>query len=272
MSYRVGKRTRSIRATPKMPRVAKSYKRSRALAKFNAGSSGARTATKLAALRSIANSRTAGFLGIETKFYDTFVTPTAIAANATWVGCQKDPIGALACISAPSQGNAEQQRDGKKIVIKSVQISGIVQTLSLTGSAAPTLGHRVFVALVLDTQSNGAQCNSQDVFINQSADQNNATCPVRNLQYAKRFRVLKTWEVDLTATTLSHFAVASFTSLGTNQKFEFYAPMDLQVNFITGTAAGIAGVVDNSLHVMCITNNVGQVPTISYNARVRFQG
>jgi len=81
--------------------------------------------------RAMLNRRTAGFLGIEKKFYDTGLTSAALTAPTDATGGEHDP-SSTSMISTPAQGDSEQNRDGKRIVIKSVQITGVVRCASQT--------------------------------------------------------------------------------------------------------------------------------------------
>jgi len=228
-------------------------------------------ATKRRALAQIANMRTAGFLGIETKFYDTYRAPVAVVSPTDCSGGEYDP-SATSMISTPAQGDGETNRDGKRIVIKSVQIKGQITTSAVELAAGPYVGCKVFIALVRDTQSNAAQLNSEDVFKNWSGDATLAACPLRNLLYAERFEVLKTELLDLTPNALSHVAADAFSYPGGSATFEWFKTLELPVNFNAGTTATIANVVDNSLHVIAFTSSTQSTPLISYNSRIRFQG
>jgi len=225
---------------------------------------------KRAALRALANQRVAGFLGIETKFYDTMLVDRAILAPTDASGGEADP-SATSMISTPAQGDTEQNRDGKKIVIKNVQVKGSVQKQTIELGANPPGGQTVFVALVLDTQSNGAQMNSEDCFKNTTADTGSAPNVMRNLLFSSRFRVLKSQIFHLDV-PISHFAVDSFSSPGIRREFDWFIPLNLNVNFNAGTTASIANVIDNSLHMICYTNSTNGTPLLNYNARIRFQG
>jgi len=222
--------------------------------------------------RAMLNRRTAGFLGIEKKFYDTALAATALVAPTDATGGEFDP-SATSMISTPAQGDSEQQRDGKRIVIKSVQVSGVCSTNALTaqtGTAAPV---EVFVALVLDTQTNGAQLNSEDVYKNLGAANYLATNPLRNLLFANRFKVLKEWSMTLEPKTAVNNASATTVSVaGTRCEFDCFLPLDLNVNFNAGTTASIANVIDNSLHIVAYCSSTALAPTIAYNARIRFMG
>lgn len=213
-------------------------------------------------------------LGVEKKFYDTMLVATALGAATDATGGEFDP-SATSMISTPAVGDSEQNRDGKRIIIKSVQVKGIVTTdginaLTNLSSATPC---EVFVALVLDTQSNGAQLNSEDVFKNLQAQASGNSRPLRNLLFGPRFRVLKEWQLTCRAGVAANNASATTISVnGDVQEFECFLPLSLLVNFNAGTTSSIANVIDNSLHIVAFSTNTAMTPKISYNARIRFIG
>lgn len=214
------------------------------------------------------NIRTGGFLGIEKKFYDTSANG-ALVSDATMVTTRADPATVL-CISAPEQGDGESQRDGKKIKIVSAHVHGsIVVPVQANQTAADNMP-KVMVALVLDTQSNGAQLKAEDVFTNPSAQATTCIVPLRNLQYSKRFKVLATKLIQPPTPTMA-FDGTNIEVNGTIATFKINKKLNLDVNF-TGTTAGIANVVDNSLHIIAVANSIASNPTLTYNARVRFIG
>lgn len=225
--------------------------------------------------RALLNRRTAGFLGLEKKFFDTAVALVAVPAPTDATGGEFDPTAlpaATLCLSAPAQGDGEQNRDGKRIVIKSVQVKGVCRVPPAELQAAPPTSTKVFVALVLDTQTNGAQLNSEDVFKNLSAEAAQNTDLTRNLLFGSRFKILKSGVFDVTPASMSHFAVDSFSYSGIACEFDWFVPLELPVNFNAGTTAVIANVVDNSLHMIAFSTNATLGPTIGYNARIRFMG
>lgn len=222
--------------------------------------------------RALLNRRTAGFLGLERKFYDTAVAIQAIPSPTDCSGGEFDP-SATSMISTPAQGDSEQQRDGKRIVIKSVQIEGAIFQPKTTAQTSVDGDNQVFVALVLDMQTNGAQLNSEDVYKNLSGTAALAHRPTRNLLFASRFRVLKEWNLCLKPSVAANNAGATTVSQGAaREDFTCFIPMDLNVNFNAGTSASIANVIDNSLHIIAFTSSTAAAPTISYNARIRFMG
>lgn len=226
---------------------------------------------KLAAARTVANAVTAGFLGIEKKFLDTARAEIAIAATAALTGGEYDPsAGCTGCLSCPAQGDTEQSRDGKRIVIDSLIVKGYVVN-GPTASTAVEGVTKVFLAVVLDTQSNGAQLNSEDVFKSLGGSDAFNACPTKNLLFGNRFRILKSQVYDLTPPG-AFVASANFGANGVRRDFDWYIPFKggLQVNLNAGTTADVANVIDNSIHIVAFSTLAGSA--LGYNGRIRFQG
>jgi len=130
----------------------------------------------------------------------------------------------------------------------------------------------VYVALVLDTQTNGAQLNSEDVFSNPSANIATAAGPLRNMSYTERFKVLKKKKIRIPMLSLTYDGT-NIEQSGVQVPFSMFVKLGgLQTKFQSGTTTGYVGtIVDNSLHVICYSNSALPV-TVSYNARLRYVG
>jgi len=168
------------------------------------------------------NVRTAGFLGIERKFYDTALTATALTAPTDASGGEVDP-SATSMISTPAVGDGEQNRDGKRINILSVQVNGTVNLPAIANATTGFTPSRVFVALVLDTQSNAAQMNSEDCFKNTGATAALAANPMRNLLFGKRFRVLKEETFQFTDPNITYDGT-NIEQNGLVEEFKWFIP------------------------------------------------
>lgn len=221
------------------------------------------------------NAVTMGFLGIERKFYDTALTPTNVASPTDATSGELDPSG-TSMISTPAVGDSEQNREGKKINILSVEIEGYLNRAGAEASTGVANDLQCMVALVLDTQTNAAQLNSEDVFKNTSASAQLAHSPVRNLLFASRFQVLKKKVFNLDNPSVGYAAANDLSWNGIGRKFKWFIkfPKGLVVNFNAGTTASIANVIDNSLHIIAFANTstAGNTATLQYNARIRFVG
>lgn len=219
----------------------------------------------------VVNPRIGGYLGIEKKFLDSSASYT-VASPTDCTGAEADPT-TLNCLNGIAQGDGESNRDGKNYIIKGITFDGVVYRNQLAGQANinATVSTFTTVAIVLDTQTNGAQLNSEDVYTNPSAAANGNSDLLRNLQYSKRFKVLKKWVcVDPMGPMFTHNG-ATYDIGGTAHNISFYADnLDIKVS-CTGTGNTVSSIVDNSLHVVAFTSGVNLV-TLRYNARIRFVG
>jgi len=217
------------------------------------------------------NYQTAGFLGIERKFYDTSLIDTALTSEAACANGEKDP-SATSMITTPAQGDGEQNRDGKQIACLYVEISGSINWFGQEDAASPIIDRGAFVACVLDTQTNGAQMNSEDCFKNTSGDATIGTDVFRNLLFSKRFRILKKARYQVPP-TISVKADGTIDTSGHTVHFRWFIPLKgMKINFNGGTTASVANVIDNSIHIIAWKTETAEVVNIGYNARLRFVG
>lgn len=216
------------------------------------------------------NLRTAGFLGIETKFYDTSLVTHTVVAATSLAGCEADPT-TINCLNGPTQGDGESNREGRKLSMVSIHVKGQIELpLQQNQSAADTAGV-VFIALVLDKQSNGAQLSAENVFVNPTANTIGSVTPFLNLEYRDRFQVLATAQVRMPLVNMVYDGT-NVEQQGCHIPFDLYKSLGgLQTTF-TGNTEGVSSISDNSLHVIACMDNSSLAPTITYNSRLRFRG
>jgi len=130
--------------------------------------------------------RIGGYLGRELKFVDSEVSADSL--GKTVAGSEVDP--AQDSLNGVAQGDGGSNRDGRITFIHSLHIRGAIAFNHSQTFTTPTTAGFVRLALVLDTQTNGAQLNAEDVFKDPTSTALD-WCFLRNLQYTKRFRVLK---------------------------------------------------------------------------------
>ncbi len=227
---------------------------------------GARTFTQ----KQISNARIGGFLGIETKFYDQKLIASTLTGPTDATGGEHDP-SATVLMNTVVQGDGESNRDGRKITMKNIYIQGHIDVPLKANQTATNQAFICMVALVLDTQTNGATIASENVFTNPGASIKTAAQPFRNLQFTKRFRVLKRLEIQ------GHQQEAVWD--GTNLEFMGYQlPFKIYVDLknirvlYSATTETVANITDNSLHLIAFVSNTGQAPTINYHSRLRYVG
>ncbi len=244
--------------------------------------SGARTARSASALRSArnrfmggsggrrrSNARTGGFLGIEVKFYDTALVGATLTAPTDATAGEHNPSATLNfCTMA--QGDGESQRDGRKALVKSVYVTGMISVAALINQTALKEQPVVYIALVHDKQTNGAQIVSEEVFANPAGSNITATSPLRNLQHSSRFTVLDRTTVILPQQEASYDG-SNLELGGTMTPFMLSWKGAMPITY-DGTTSAVANITDNSIQLIAWCNTVGQIPLLSYNARTRFVG
>lgn len=218
------------------------------------------------------NIRTAGFLGIERKFFDAYGSDISVPAPTDCSGGEMQPEGGCTnCISAPAQGDGEQNRDGRKITMKSIFINVTVRPIVASDQADMKTAPLIFVALVLDTQANGATVVSEQVFTNPNDTAEVNTFPLRNLQYSARYKVMDHKTVSLGPATAFNDAAATGSVIGQAQTLVLAWRGNIPVTF-TSTTADVANVTDNAFHIIAFATNTNFAPVLSFNSRLRFVG
>ncbi len=217
------------------------------------------------------NVRSGGLLDIELKFYDTTLVAQALATNTAGAGGEADPSATI-LLNTVIQGDGASNRDGKRIMMKSVFVQGIIRGVSqanqVTGDNSPHVG----IWLVLDTQTNGVTINSEDVFENKSGNANGGTSLFRNLSNSKRYRILDKLKFGMDAPVLAYDGT-NIEQSGVLQSFQLSAKLNMLCNFkVGGTTEDVANIIDNSLHIIAFATNTALALTITYNARLRFTG
>ncbi len=212
-------------------------------------------------------------MGQELKFYDTKLTTSALTAPTDSASGEHDP-SATVVLNSVTQGDGEQQRDGRKMTMKSLYINGTISCIGKAAQSTSDAAAQCFIAVVLDSQTNGATIVSEQVFTNKSGSALLAASPMRNLEFSSRYRVLGSRVITLQNPVIAPNTDAGGTMVqaGLSRPFKFFLKLsDMGVTF-NGTTETVANITDNSIHLIAYTSDISLVPTISYNSRLRFMG
>lgn len=219
------------------------------------------------------NTRTGGDEGRELKNNDRFLNDVTIAESDSWGNCDVDPVTFL-CLNSMAQGTAADERLGRKITCKSIQIGGLVEYSGATTLGLPEPAGSVIIALVLDTQTNLVQMASTNIY--EMSDLLACACnPLRKLEHTSRFKVLKKIVLDFPTQPLVSDADtnSSFIVGAQSMRFQMNVKLnDLMVTFKTGATGNVTDIQDNSLHLIANRNHTGQACNLSYVSRMRFVG
>jgi len=210
-----------------------------------------------------------GMLGVEKKYFDTHLANQTFSNQADWsaAGNVLDPAG-VSCLNAPVQGTTALTRVGLRYNIVELHLAGAVQWPSEGNQNSADNAPIICWALVMDKQPNGATITANLVYQNPGNVGGTVTAPLRNLQYAKRFKVMKQWTCTLLPTVLSYDGT-NMEQGGNVETFEYFKQWKKPIRVETvGNAGTIADNVNCAFHVIGLSTN--PACTMSYNARIRF--
>lgn len=221
----------------------------------------------------------------ELKYFDSTRVAAAIqAANTNGTNCLLDPTPQNT-LFYPVQGNDIVNREARKVWVKHVRIKGFISIPAQSGQTTGDIGLIIRLALVMDKQTNGSQCTSEQIFLDavSSTEQINAFI---NTAYFGRFMVLKDKYItyqpnNLTAAPQNqNLTTGDFTITLLQQggiiRFKInktFANKGMCVNYNTGNAGTVADTVDNSFHLYAATSVTGingLSPTLTYKCRTTF--
>jgi len=220
-------------------------------------------------------------LASELKFFDSYLDTTEVSEGPlSFALCVLSAYSSpQACVCVPLVGDRYIDRDNDVILLKSWQFKCTISSNSLTNGTKLPAPRLVFVALVLDTLTNKAQCGADKIWWNQSGSGSQLMNLLRNPLFGKRFQVLRQEVFDLNCVSSSVSSTVTPDEVAAQGKalaFEWFLNLDIPVRFAANTGA-ITDVVDNSLHVCAVAlPSGGVVPEnwqrvyIDYQSRVRF--
>lgn len=210
----------------------------------------------------------------ELKFLDCAWNGVAVNVSTDGSSGEIQPSsGCTGCISVPAQGDGESNRDGRKYCIKSVWLSGTVNTVAIPDQADVAEINGYWFALVLDAQANGATIVSEDAFINPSTlGAAMMPQPLRNLANSKRFKILDRVYVEPGGAYAFNDAAAT-GSIGNQVAPVVNLSWSGEITACcTSTTADVASVSDNAIHLVGYAGTSAFTPTFIGKSRVRFTG
>ncbi len=189
----------------------------------------------------------------ELKFFDT--TAAFNAGGVIVVGGEID-----ASMNLIVQGTGENERIGRKCVVKSIHIKGDVELPTLAGAGGGNFD-RCRIIVYVDKQANGATAAVTDIL--QSAD----ILSHRNLSNTGRFTVLQdqVWNVNQ-GPAAGDGGANDYT--GKFLTWSMYKQLNLPIEF-SAAAGALAELRSNNIGLLTITEQ--GVALAKYNCRLRFE-
>lgn len=194
--------------------------------------------------------RTGGFYGlyngrnrVEMKFLDTNVAAQDMSSGPT-----------INLVNGIAQGTDYNNRVGRRFLMKKIQIN-----LEINPGVAQTVAEQGRVLVVYDNQSNGAAPAIGDILSISS------TTSFMNLNNRDRFKVI--WDKRYKCPVVAATNNSEFIQID-----QYFRKCALEVTN-SGTGATVGSIATGGLYVIGLSdgNTATQVPTISFNCRIRYQ-
>ncbi len=205
----------------------------------------------------------------EHKYFDEERAATAVTVGtADWAGAEADPA-TVNTLFAPTTGNDFNNRVGRKVDVKRIMIRGQIQAAPQVNQTAADTAGRVRIILVQDMQTNTAQLNAEDVI--NSGDATQAISMFQNPAFFGRFRVLKDKEYVIQNPSITYDGT-NIEQSGLIRKIKMTKKFfkAVRVSFNATNGGTVADIVDNSFHVIALTNNGDLAITLGYKVRTMF--
>lgn len=216
------------------------------------------------------NVRYGGFLGVENKFYDQYIVSTNAGTTAGTPIILSPQATAAFTLNTVVQGDGESNRDGRAINMLSLHFRANVRLppqQNLTASVTSASG---CIWIILDKQCNGAVPSATDIFSVLGGTTCHDVNLFNNLQFSKRFVVLKKMKYRLGYKAAGYDGV-NFDIFGEEISFDKTINLKgMTVNY-SGTSENVSNITDNSITVWFVSNSAS-TPVISWRSRLRFKG
>lgn len=212
----------------------------------------------------------------EIKYFDSSNTNIALVASAAWAATMLDPTGlpvaGINTLFAPVQGNAINNRVGRKVTVWKIKIRGFLAGAQQAAQAAADPGTMCRILFVQDKQTNASQMTGAQLI----GDVVNASTTLHSFQNPDqfgRFRVLKDKMIFLQNANLTGSPTAADCiqqGLIKPFKMSFRFKKGIDVHFNATNGGTIADIIDNSFHLVGNSNSVAVAPTLQYACRVSY--
>lgn len=179
-----------------------------------------------------------------------FDTALSFAMDATF------EVPATGQLCLVPQGTGDEQRIGRRITIKSIQIRG---QAFFAPAAAATAATGCWLYLVMDKQTNGAAAAITDVFT--SSVVNTA---LLNLDNNQRFVILKKWQW-----VMQPGAGATAAYNNSCKNIEWYKKCNIPIEYSSTTGA-ITEIRSNNIFLCAGSNPADDLVTFTGTARLRY--
>lgn len=201
--------------------------------------------------------RTGGLYGRfppELKYFETYTSGT--------IDTTGEPYGVS--INLVPQGTTPVTRVGTKFIISRIYVRVVLIGSSTVASVGP-----IKIALVLDSQANGAAAAFTDIFDTTTLS---AGMSFPNLGNSNRFKIMKQWIMGVPPQPITtNFDSNSRSYSQFNVVKTYYKKCSIPIMYsVTNTDGAITGIRSNNLQFFAVSDFSDDVITANISTRIRF--
>lgn len=208
----------------------------------------------------------------ELKFVDTARASLLITSPTDAAGAEANPtVPGTVALNGVAVGTGQNERIGNVYRPQSIKITGKIILPVKAAQAATDQECEVMLALVMDKNSNGLACRSEDVFTNPGGAAQSATDAFPNLNFRNRFVILKTLKFRPVKPQVVADTATTIASSGTHTPWAMNVSLTrFGKQVVNGTDATFASMPNNALNLVVFCSSVATTPSVIYNARMRY--
>lgn len=205
----------------------------------------------------------------ENHYFDTERTSTSIYQSpSTWNGSEMDPnTTAMLCLGAPVIGDDISNRTGRKIFVKKIRISGVLTVPFASAETNQKEAANIRIVCYQDQQTNFTQATG-NLVLAQGASSNAIHYGMSVANFG-RFKILKDKRFVIQPPDYSGLAGA-YVAAGRQVNFKMNIKVNQWVNFNATNGGTVADIVDNSFHILALSNVTTMAVNIAYKSRMVF--
>lgn len=170
---------------------------------------------------------------------------------------------------APIQGDDIANRTGRKVFVKKIRISGIIQVAQQATQSICDNAVNIRMIVFQDMQTNGAQASPNLVLLSGAAS--DAQHMFQNTAGFGRFKMMKDKSIIMqNPSVLGPTTGALVAQNGLSRNFKMSFSPNCYVNFNATNGGTVADIIDNSWHLAANADSAGLAATITYKVRTVF--
>lgn len=205
--------------------------------------------------------------GPERKFFDGVRAAVVPAATGTILN---------ASINLVPQGTGESEMIGRKIIVKriSMRLNCALPTAGPYDDVNQPFDDTIRICLILDKQANGAGATIGQIFESAPGIGNATYLSMMNLEYSKRFQIIKEWMINFDANGVAFWNATAgepkFYKFGEEETIKWSKKKNIRIDFgnMAGATRNINEIRTNNLVVAAFTKR--GLAAVEYYWRIRY--